>query len=95
MASEHGAGGDTAAGKEAGMPDVPKKEADPVLADINRRIEEAFDIFDHEHNKTVDVRELGTIIRSLGCYPAENDLQDMIQVITMHISAMSVHPNLL
>lgn len=80
MASEHG--DDTAtAGKEAGVPDVPKKEADPVLADINRRIEEAFDIFDHEHSKTVDVRELGTIIRSLGCYPAESDLQDMIQVI--------------
>ena len=46
------------------------------------RIEDAFDIFDHEQNKTVDVRELGTIIRSLGCYPNEAELQDMIQVRT-------------
>lgn len=63
-----------------GVPEVPKKEVDPVLAEINKKIEEAFDIFDHEHNKTVDVRELGTIIRSLGCYPTESELHDMIQV---------------
>lgn len=47
------------------------------------RIEEAFDVFDHEQNKTVDVREVGTIIRSLGCYPNEAELQDMIQVNVM------------
>ena len=44
------------------------------------RIEESFDVFDHEQNKTVDARELGTIIRSLGCYPNEAELQDMMQV---------------
>ena len=44
------------------------------------RIEEAFDIFDHEQNKTVDVREVGTVIRSLGCYPTQSELTDMIQV---------------
>ena len=37
-------------------------------------------MFDHEQNKTVDVREVGTIVRSLGCYPTEADLQDIIQV---------------
>ena len=58
-----------------------KKEGDPVLAEINQRIEEAFDVFDHEQNKTVDVREVGTIVRSLGCYPTEADLQDIIQVV--------------
>ena len=31
-------------------------EKDPVLAEINKKIEEAFDIFDHEGSKTVDVR---------------------------------------
>lgn len=31
-------------------------EKDPILAEINKKIEEAFDIFDHENNKTVDVR---------------------------------------
>ena len=38
-------------------------------------------MFDHEQNKTVDVREVGTIVRSLGCYPTEADLQDIIQVV--------------
>lgn len=75
-----GAAESAAVKKDEGIPEVPKKEADPILADINRRIEEAFDLFDHEHNKTVDVREVGTIIRSLDCYPTEKDLHDMIQV---------------
>ena len=35
--------------------------------DVNRRQAiEAFDVFDHEQNKTVDSREIGAIIRSLG-----------------------------
>ena len=29
---------------------------DSLVADIQKRITEAFDIFDHESNKTVDVR---------------------------------------
>lgn len=56
-------------------------EKDPVLAEINKKIEEAFDIFDHEGSKTVDVREVGTIIRSLGCYPSEAELHDMLQEV--------------
>ena len=32
-------------------------------------------VFDHENNKTVDVREIGTIIRSLGHCPSESQLQ--------------------
>ncbi|XP_003385793.1 PREDICTED: EF-hand calcium-binding domain-containing protein 2-like [Amphimedon queenslandica] len=63
------------------VPEVQKKEADPVILEINQRIEEAFDIFDHEQNKTVDVREVGTVIRSLGCYPTQSELNDMIQEI--------------
>ncbi|XP_064394582.1 dynein regulatory complex protein 8-like [Halichondria panicea] len=60
---------------------TPLIEKDPVLVDINKKIVEAFDIFDHESNKTADVREVGTIIRSLGCYPSEAELQDMIQEV--------------
>lgn len=37
-----------------------------VVNDLERRIAEAFEVFDHGGNKTVDVREVGTIIRSLG-----------------------------
>lgn len=40
---------------EAAQADV-KVEKDPVLADINKKILDAFDIFDHDSNKTVDVR---------------------------------------
>ena len=39
------------AGEEA-----ESKTVDPLLAEIHKRIEDAFDVFDHEMNKTVDVR---------------------------------------
>lgn len=34
--------------------------------DLERRIIEAFEIFDHAQNKNIDVREVGAVIRSLG-----------------------------
>ena len=40
----------------AAVPDEGIKEKDPILVEINKKIETAFDIFDHESNKTVDVR---------------------------------------
>ena len=48
-----------------GQADV-KLEKDPVLADINQRVLDAFDIFDHDGNKTVDVR-LATLELLGGC----------------------------
>ena len=45
---------------------------------VRKQIEEAFDIFDHEGNKTVDVREVGTIMRSLDFCPTENELNDVL-----------------
>ena len=42
-----------------------------MLAKLTKDVTEAFDIFDHEKNKAVDVREIGTIVRSLGCCPSE------------------------
>merc|ERR1711963_958735 len=54
---------------------------DSMIADIQKRITDAFDIFDHESNKTVDVREVGTIIRSLNCCPSEAELHDMLAEI--------------
>ena len=45
---------------------------------VQKQIEEAFDIFDHEGNKTVDVREVGTIMRSLDFCPTENELNDVL-----------------
>lgn len=47
------------------------------LENIDAKIFEAFDLFDHERNKTVDSRELGTIVRSLGLCPSEADLLEL------------------
>uniref|UniRef100_A0A3P8S1N5 EF-hand domain-containing protein n=1 Tax=Amphiprion percula TaxID=161767 RepID=A0A3P8S1N5_AMPPE len=38
----------------------------------------AFETFDNAANNTVDVREIGTIIYSLGCFPSQADLHDFI-----------------
>lgn len=40
----------------AAIPEDGIKEKDPILLEINKKIENSFDIFDHESNKTVDVR---------------------------------------
>ncbi|XP_004626982.1 EF-hand calcium-binding domain-containing protein 2 [Octodon degus] len=48
------------------------------VAEFHKRIKEAFEVFDHESNNTVDVREIGTIVRSLGCCPSEGELHDLL-----------------
>ncbi|KAH9504739.1 Dynein regulatory complex protein 8 [Bulinus truncatus] len=58
-----------------------KDSTDSILTEIQKKITDAFDIFDHESNKTVDVREVGTIIRSLNCCPSEAELHDMLAEI--------------
>ena len=45
---------------------------------MHTKVVEAFEVFDHENNKTVDVREIGTIVRSLGHCPSESQLQEII-----------------
>ncbi|KAI4563024.1 hypothetical protein MJT46_010633 [Ovis ammon polii x Ovis aries] len=52
-----------------------------AVAEFHKKIKEAFEVFDHESNNTVDVREVGTIIRSLGCCPSEGELHDLIAEI--------------
>ncbi|ORX55342.1 EF-hand [Piromyces finnis] len=49
-----------------------------VIKKVNR-IKEAFSLFDTAQNDTCDEREVGTIIRSLGIYPNEAQLQDLIK----------------
>uniref|UniRef100_A0A8C0JNE1 EF-hand domain-containing protein n=1 Tax=Canis lupus dingo TaxID=286419 RepID=A0A8C0JNE1_CANLU len=49
-----------------------------VVAEFHKKIKDAFEVFDHEANNTVDVREIRTIIRSLGCCPSEGELHDLI-----------------
>ncbi|XP_034934005.1 dynein regulatory complex protein 8-like [Chelonus insularis] len=48
---------------------------EPTL--LEKRIADAFDVFDNARSHEVDVRELGTIIRSLGCVISEAELQEI------------------
>merc|ERR1712061_139814 len=55
------------------------KRGQQVLStELHTKVVEAFEVFDHENNKTVDVREVGTIVRSLGHCPSESQLQEVI-----------------
>ncbi|KAJ0170493.1 hypothetical protein K1T71_013864 [Dendrolimus kikuchii] len=46
--------------------------------DLEKKIMEAFEVFDHSGKQVVDVREIGTILRSLGCCPTEAEIQEVI-----------------
>ncbi|XP_051173969.1 dynein regulatory complex protein 8-like isoform X2 [Leptopilina boulardi] len=48
---------------------------EPTL--LEKRLIEAFDVFDNARSHEVDVRDLGTIIRSLGCVITEAELQEI------------------
>jgi len=47
-------------------------EADAVL---KHKIRSAFSVFDRDNRNACDVREVGTIIRSLNIFPTEKQLQ--------------------
>ncbi|KAM9366698.1 dynein regulatory complex protein 8 [Symphorus nematophorus] len=49
-----------------------------IVSDVHKRIKAAFEAFDYESNSTVEVREIGTIIHSLGCFPTQAGLQGFI-----------------
>ncbi|PKU48042.1 ef-hand calcium-binding domain-containing protein 2 [Limosa lapponica baueri] len=55
-----------------------KQDPDDAVAELEKKIMEAFEVFDHECNKTVDVREIGSIVRSLGCFPTEAELHELL-----------------
>uniref|UniRef100_A0A3B5A6K1 EF-hand calcium binding domain 2 n=1 Tax=Stegastes partitus TaxID=144197 RepID=A0A3B5A6K1_9TELE len=47
------------------------------MSEVHKRIKAAFERFKLSPN-TVDVREIGTIMYSLGCFPSQADLHDFI-----------------
>ncbi|XP_051003938.1 dynein regulatory complex protein 8 [Acomys russatus] len=55
-----------------------REGTEATAIELHKKIKDAFEVFDHEGNNTVDVREIGTIIRSLGCCPTEGELHDFI-----------------
>uniref|UniRef100_A0A5K3EZK8 EF-hand n=1 Tax=Mesocestoides corti TaxID=53468 RepID=A0A5K3EZK8_MESCO len=48
------------------------------LDKLDAKIFEAFDLFDQERNKTIDTRELGTVMRSLGLCPSESEINELM-----------------
>jgi calmodulin len=53
------------------------------MTDENTRfqeIKEAFNVFDKDNDGFITIKELGTVMRSLGHNPTEMELQDMIKL---------------
>lgn len=63
----------------------------PINNDLERRIADTFEIFDHAGNKTIDVREVGTVVRALGCCPTEAEVQEILVAIEDPATPGSVH----
>ncbi|NXY25857.1 DRC8 protein, partial [Atrichornis clamosus] len=62
-----------------------------VVAEIEKKITEAFEVFDRESNKTVDVREIGCIVRSLGCFPSEAEVHELLAKVGVEEPGGFVH----
>ncbi|KAJ8927945.1 hypothetical protein NQ314_019578 [Rhamnusium bicolor] len=73
------------------MDDEEEEIPVPINNDLERRIAEAFEVFDHAGNKTIDVREIATIIRGIGCCPSEAEIQEIIVAIENPEKPGSVH----
>jgi len=61
------------------------------LSNLEKKIVEAFLIFDHHGQKTVDVREIGSILRFLGCVPSEQEVSEVIAETEFEDSNGIVH----
>ncbi|KAJ3227016.1 Dynein regulatory complex protein 8 [Clydaea vesicula] len=65
--------------KEAAVEVIPEKSfSDEALLEISKNIAKAFRVFDSLGNDTCDVREIGTVFRSLNVYPSEEQLKGWI-----------------
>lgn len=45
--------------------------------DLEKRVADAFSVFDHAATEAIDSREVGTILRGLGCCPTEREIQEV------------------
>ncbi|XP_065691577.1 dynein regulatory complex protein 8 [Patagioenas fasciata] len=51
---------------------------DGAVAEIEKKIIEAFEVFDQGGDKTVSIRDIGSIVRSLGCFPTEAEIHELL-----------------
>ena len=63
----------------------------PINNELEQRISDAFCIFDHHGDKRIDIREVGTVLRFLGCVPTEQEINEVIAATEMEESAGDVH----
>ncbi|EDW09966.2 dynein regulatory complex protein 8 [Drosophila mojavensis] len=50
----------------------------PLTNELEVRISEAFCIFDHHGDKYIDTRNVGNVLRFLGCVPSEKEINEII-----------------
>lgn len=69
---------------------LPLLNSVQITNDLERRIADTFCIFDHIGDKTIDVREIGTVLRFLGCVPTEQQIHEVITATEMEDSSGEV-----
>lgn len=62
-----------------------------ISNELEKRISDAFCIFDHLGDKSIDVREVGTVLRFLGCVPTEQEINEIITATEAEDSSGEVH----
>eukprot|EP00736_Rhodelphis_marinus_P001243 Rmarinus@m.16562 len=60
---------------------IPPDPRSPEEDALHQRVKAAFDLFDRQKKGVCDVREVGTIVRSLGINPTEAKLRELINEI--------------
>ncbi|XP_012149883.1 dynein regulatory complex protein 8 isoform X2 [Megachile rotundata] len=59
---------------------------------LDKRLIEAFDVFDSAKTGEIDVRDLGTVIRALGCVVTEAELQEIqVEVENVENNCVPLH----
>lgn len=67
--------------------DIPVKINNP----LEQRIFDAFCVYDHNAVNMVDGKDIGAIVRSLGCVPTQAEVQEIIRKTEFHNHLGCVH----
>ena len=74
-------------GKESAKSETIKDEAEQAILQIQKKLTEAFDVFDGDKTKTIDAKEMPTVIYSLNLVPTQGEIRDLItEVNNTHLN---------
>lgn len=62
-----------------------------IKTEFDRKIAQAFLIFDHDNLKMVDSRDIGTILRFIGCVPSEKEVASIVEETEIPDTPGNVH----